>query len=330
MISYLLSIATQGVIFAIFALGLNVRWGWSGDLDIAYYAIVAIGAYVDAVITLPPASVRPPDTYILGLQLPFVVGAIAAMIVAGVFSLLVGAIALRRLREDYFAIVTLATALILQSVIGQESWLFGGFNGVYGLSEPFNDLLNLSPDAYPFFYFGFCLAILITVYLILERLYRSPFGRALRTVREDETAASGFGRNVFVLKLKAYVIGGVIAGLGGVLFIHFLSAWNTSAWQPFETIFLYAAIFVGGTANNRGVILGVFLVAIVINEVTRFLPVIPGHPDIGPALREVMIGILILVVLRWRPQGFLPEPRARDLPREITADSHRRQESQNA
>ncbi|TMI78430.1 MAG: branched-chain amino acid ABC transporter permease, partial [Bacillati bacterium ANGP1] len=88
MTNYLVSIATQGVIFAIFVLGLNVRWGWEGDLDIAYYGFIAIGAYIDAVITLPPASQRPPTEYILGLQWPFVVGALAAVLAGAVLSLL--------------------------------------------------------------------------------------------------------------------------------------------------------------------------------------------------------------------------------------------------
>src|SRR5207302_7795706 len=141
---------------------------------------------------------------------------------------------------------------------------------------PFNSVLRLNPHVYPVFYLAFCLAVLIAVYLFLERLFWSPFGRALRSLREDGTAAAAFGRNVFALKLKGYVIGGVIAGLGGALFVHFLGAFNVSAWSPVETLLLYAAIFVGGTGNNRGVILGIFLVLIFFQEVTRFLPEIPG------------------------------------------------------
>ena len=321
MTNYLVSIATQGVIFAIFVLGLNVRWGWEGDLDIAYYGFIAIGAYINAVITLPPASQRPPTEYILGLQWPFVVGALAAVLAGAVLSLLVGALALRKLRGDYFAITTLATALIMQAVISNDARIFAGYNGLYGLSQPFNSLLRLDAHGYPVFYLAFCLAVLIAVYLFLERLFWSPFGRALRSVREDETAAAAFGRNVYALKLTGYVLGGAIAGLGGALFVHFLGAFNVSAWAPVETLLLYAAIFVGGTGNNRGVILGIFLVLVFFQEVTRFLPEIPGHPDFGPAAREIMIGILILVVLRWRPQGILPEPRARDRDRSLPVRS---------
>src|SRR5207302_405574 len=140
----------------------------------------------------------------------------------------------RKLRGDYFAITTLATALIMQAVISNDARIFAGYNGLYGLSQPFNSVLRLNPHVYPVFYLAFCLAVLIAVYLFLERLFWSPFGRALRSVREDETAAAAFGRNVFALKLKGYVIGGVIAGLGGALFVHFLGAFNVSAWSPVE------------------------------------------------------------------------------------------------
>ncbi len=312
MIDYLVSVATEGVIFAIFVLGLNVPWGWAGDLDIAYYTFIAVGAYTDAVLTLPNASARPGISYILGLNLPFVVGVLAAIVVSGLCALLVGAVALRRLRGDYFSITTLATALIALSFVSLEDWIVGGYTGVYGLRQPFNRLLHLGPHVYPVFFLGFCLAVAVAVYLVLEMLYRSPFGRTLRSVREDEVAAAAFGRNVYGLKLRAYVIGGMVAGLGGALFVHFLGAFNTSAWQPFETLFLYAAIFMGGMGNNRGVVLGVFLSLVIINEITRFLPLVPGNPYSAPAIREIMVGVLILAVLRWRPQGLLPEPRSVD------------------
>jgi branched-chain amino acid transport system permease protein len=312
MIDYIVSVATEGVIFALFVLGLNVPWGWAGDLDIAYYTFIAIGAYTDAVLTLPNASLRPGITYILGLNLPFAVGALAAMVVAGLCALLVGAVALRRLRGDYFSITTLATALIVLSFVSLEDWVVGGYTGVYGVREPFNAVLHLGPHVYPLFYLALCLVVLGAVYLVLEMLYRSPFGRALRSVREDEVAATAFGRNIYALKLKGYVIGGIVAGLGGALFVHFLGAFNTSAWQPFETLFLYGAIFMGGMGNNRGVIVGVFLSLIIINEITRFLPLFPGNPYAAPAIREIMVGVLILVVLRWRPQGLLQEPRPKD------------------
>jgi ABC-type branched-subunit amino acid transport system permease subunit len=283
-----------------------------GELDISLFAFVAIGAYVSAVMTLPPSALPPPDHYILGLHLPFLVGVLFAMVVCGILSALVGSIALRSLRGDYFAITTVATTLIIYAVISQTTWIFDGFAGLYGLPQPFNSVLNLEPDAYAVFYLAICLVTLALVYLFLERLYRSPFGRALRSAREDERAAAAFGRNVYLLKLKAFVIGGVIAGMGGAFLAHYLSAFNPYAWDTAEVFLLYAALFVGGAGNQRGVLVGTFFVAVLIQEATRYLPTIPGHPDAAAAIRFITIGLLIIGVLWLRPQGLIPEPRARD------------------
>jgi ABC-type branched-subunit amino acid transport system permease subunit len=319
LIEYLISIATIGVIFSISALGLNLRYGWTGDLDLAYYLFIAIGAYTYSVLTLPPAHLPPPDGYILGLSLPFVVGVVGAMVVCGVCSLLLGLVALRRLRGDYFSIVTVATTLIMYAFFSQYVPLFNGFNGVFGLAQPFNGVLNLAPADYTLFYLGLCSAVLVILYVVIEMLYRSPFGRALRSVREDEVAAAAFGRNVFSLKLKAYVIGGVIAGLAGSLLVNFLTAWSPAAWTPIETFLLYAAIFVGGTANNRGVVVGAFFIFVFIQEVTRFIPVVHIGETALAAARDISIGLLIIAILWFRPQGLLPEPRARDRePKEAT------------
>jgi branched-chain amino acid transport system permease protein len=311
-IEYLLSVATIGVIFSIAALGLNLRYGWTGDLDLAYYLFVAIGSYTYSVLTLAPAHLPPPGGYILGLNLPFVVGVLGAMVVCGICSLLLGLVALRRLRGDYFSIVTVATTLIMYAFFSQYVPLFNGFNGVFGLAQPFNDILNLAPEDYPLFFLALCIGLLVVLYVVVEMLYRSPFGRALRSIREDEVAAAAFGRDVFKLKLKAYVIGGVIAGLAGSLLVNFLTAWSPAAWTPIETFLLYAAIFVGGTANNRGVVVGAFFIFVFIQEVTRFIPVVHIGETALAAARDISIGLLIIAVLWFRPQGILPEPRARD------------------
>jgi ABC-type branched-subunit amino acid transport system permease subunit len=311
-IDYIVSALTVGAILGILTLGLNVRWGWAGELDLAYYAFVALGAYVGAVLQLPHSQEPGGSGWILGLQLPFWVGLLGGAVVSTVASLLVGALALRRLRGDYLAITTVAFSLVVAAVLSQEKGIFNGFNGVYGLPQPYADVLNLDPATYSKFFLGMCVAILGIVYLVLELLYRSPFGRTLRAIREDETAAAAFGRNIFAEKLKAYVIGGACAGIGGVLFAQFLSAWNPYSWATIETFLLYSAIFLGGQANGRGVLLGTLVVLVAVPEVTRFLPAVPGHPDLFPALRNIVSGILVLAVLRWRPQGILPERRPRD------------------
>jgi ABC-type branched-subunit amino acid transport system permease subunit len=317
LIAYIIGVITLGLIASIIAAGLNVRWGWAGEFDLAYYTFVAIGAYTAAVLVAGPSAgnVPPGDAWILGYHWPFLVATLVAMLVSGLVSLVLGAVALRKLKGDYFAITTVAFTLIITAILSQEFRLFNGFNGVFGVPEPFNGTLNLGVDAYSYFYLGFCLVILIVVYAVLQLLYKSPFGRMLRSIREDEQAAAAFGVNVYLGKLKAYFIGGLVAGLGGALFVGYLGSWDPSTWSPFETFLVFAAVFVGGQANMRGSTVGAFIVIVGIPEITRFLPQIPGHPDLLPAMRDISIGLLMLAVLRWRPQGLIPEPRPKDIAR---------------
>jgi len=306
MIPYLTAIATEGCIFSIMALGLNVIWGWAGDLDLAFYGYIAIGAYMAMATSI--GRLPPPDQYILGWHLPFPLAALIAMASAGLLALCVGAVALRRLRAVYFAIVTLCAVLMLQIFISDYAPLFNGFNGLYGMPQPFNDVVQLPPERYPFFFLALCATVLGAVYVVLERLSHSPFGRALRAVREDERAAAAFGRNVYALKLRAYVLGAAMGGLGGALLAASQGAFNPTAWPPIETLDLYVAIFVGGIGNTRGVILGVFLVLVLFQEATRFVPTVAGNANVSAAVREILLGVMILVTMRYRIAGLLPAP----------------------
>jgi branched-chain amino acid transport system permease protein len=310
MTQYLIGLATTGVVLSIVALGLNVRWGWAGEFDIALFAFVAIGAYVYAVVTLPPASLPPPGGYILGLRAPFLAGVAAAVVVAGLLSAAVGAIALRKLRDDYFGITTLAFALILALVIGQYTPLFDGYEGLYNIPQPLQGAGTLGADGG--FYLGICVIALLGTLWLLHRLFASPFGRALRSVREDDIASQAFTRNVYVLKLKAYVLGGCIAGLGGALLAAYITAFNPYGWTPQETFLIYAALFVGGTGNAVGTVIGTFFIEVGVQEVTRYIPQIGTNASGPDAVRLVLIGLLIVAILWFRPQGVLPEPRGRD------------------
>jgi branched-chain amino acid transport system permease protein len=129
----------------------------------------------------------------------------------------------------------------------------------------------------------------------------------VRSVREDERAAAAYGRQVFFTKYRAYLFGAALAGLTGGLLAIFIGAFNPSAWTPEELLLIYAAILAGGRGNPRGVILGVFVVYIGFIELTRYLPSPASRPDFGPALRQVLIGLMIILVLRFRPEGIFRE-----------------------
>jgi branched-chain amino acid transport system permease protein len=310
MIDYLVTILTEGSIFAIMALGLNIVWGWSGDFDLAFYGYVALGSYMTLVLTIgKPVD---PTTYILGLSLPFPVAVILATMSSMLLALIVGAIALRHLRGIYFSIVTLGAVYVLYIFAGQFVPLFNGYNGVAGLLDPMGDFLGLDYTNYPFFYLGLCVVVLALVLVLVTRLSGSRFGLALRSLREDERAAAAFGRDIYLMKLKAYVLGAGLGGLGGALFAGYLGAFNPSAWSPVETIILYAAILVGGRGSTRGVVLGVAVMVMGLQEATRYLPEIAGHPSYAPAFRLILTGIVLILFIRFRPQGILPERRMRD------------------
>ncbi len=301
-IQYLISILTEGAIFGIMALGLNVIWGWSGDFDLAYYGYVALGAYMTLVLTIGRPTA--PAQYILGLQLPYLVALLFAVISSAIMGLIVGLIALRHLRGIYFSIVTLGAVYVLYVLASQYVPLFDGYNGLSGLFNPMGDALGLDFQSYPFFFLGFCLFIFILVCIFMARVSGSRFGLALRSLREDERAAAAFGRDIYQLKLKAYVLGAAFGGLAGGLFAAYLSAFNPSAWSPIEAIILYSAVLVGGRGNIKGVVLGIVVMILIVQESTRFLPDVPGHPEVVPALREIVVGLVLVLFLRFRPQGW--------------------------
>jgi len=309
-IFYLLTLAVFGAIYGTLALGLNIQWGYTGILDFMYIAFVAVGGYVTSLLMLPPTQAAFGETYVLGLNWPFIPALVVGGLASALLAFIVGLLSLNRLRSDYFAIVTVAVGLVLYTIAGNDTPLVNGWDGISGIPQPFQSTLNLDANSYGFFFLGLCLIILIIVYIFSERLYRSPFGRALRSVREDEMVAEGLGKNVFALRLKAFVIGAFIAGIGGSMLVIYVDAFNPSAWTTGETFFLWAALLLGGSANNRGAMLGALIVPVLFAEITRFLPTF-GSPQVVDAFRYIAIGILLILTVRFRPQGIIAEKRFR-------------------
>jgi branched-chain amino acid transport system permease protein len=302
---YWVSVFTEAGIFAILALGLDMVWGWGGDFDLAFYGYLALGSYMTFVLTIGKPT--PPVEYIIGWHLPVVLSILIAVVVVVALAAIVGAIALRNLRDIYFAVTTLGAVSALYLLVENYTKLFDGYNGVYGLINPGQAALRLTYNGYRIVLLGVVLVILFLAYLLVQRLSRSPFGRMLRSVREDERASAAYGRKVFFSKYRAYLFGAALAGLAGGLFAIFISAFNPSAWTPQELLVIYAAILIGGRGNPRGVIAGAFVVYVGLIELTRFLPAPASRPDFSPALRQVIIGLMIILVLRFRPEGIFRE-----------------------
>jgi len=304
---YATSLAILACIYGIIVTGLNVQWGFAGILNFGVAAFVAIGAYTYGLVTLGPPPAGSNESYILGLQAPFLIGLLAAAVAGGVTSWLLGAVALRRVRSDYLAITTLAFSQIVWVIAGNETWLVNGWDGLAGIPRPFNEVLELSYGTYDLFFLALCLVVLAAVTAMAEVMLRAPFGRILRGVREDALIVASFGRNATSLRLRAFVTGSVMASIGGALLAAYVGAFNPSAFLAGETFVVWTALLIGGPGNTLGALLGAIVVPVVLTEGTRFLPHVTTNSQFIEALRYFTIGVVLILVLRFRPQGLLPE-----------------------
>jgi branched-chain amino acid transport system permease protein len=286
--------------------GLNLQFGVAGISSFAFVIFQAAGAYTASVLTLGPHQATSFEQYVGGASLPFPLPLLAAGAMGGLLAGLVGLVGIRRLRADYQAMVMLVISLTATYVIDNDTGLVNGDAGLSLVPKPLAGGLNLSLIGYQWFYVGLSAAICVLVYLFVRRFTGSPMGRAMRAVRENEHAAAALGKNVFGLRMTAFIAGGVIAGVSGAVFVEFLGAWSPGSWLYPETFVFFTAILVGGTGNNVGVAVGALLVPIGFLESTRFLPDI-GHPGFVEALQWIAVGVLALIFLWFWPRGVIPE-----------------------
>ena len=298
MLSYLIAMATFGAIYAILAIALNVMWGMTGMVNLGIVGFYAVGAYISALLTTR-----------YGMPIALGIGA-AILGTAAVGALTT--LGLMRLRDDYLAIVTLGFAEVVRIVAENEIWLTRGTDGISQIPQPLKS--TLGPD-FNLAYLVFCLVVLALVLFLAERLRASPFGRVLRAIREDAQIAAVAGKDVRRFKVKAFAIGGAVAGLAGALYGHYSSYIVPEIYVPLLTIYIFLALTAGGVGNNWGAVLGAFLVVFFL-ESTRFLiQVIPWLSAVQlAALREFLVGLFLLAVLTFRPRGLLPEPLPRLAP----------------
>jgi ABC-type branched-subunit amino acid transport system permease subunit len=290
--------------------GLNLQFGVAGISNFAYIVFQAAGAYTAAVLTIGAAPLGSFQTYVGGAHLPFPLPILAAGAVGGLLSVAIGVVGMRRLRTDYQAMVMLVVSLTATYVADNATGLVNGPAGLSLIPKPLSGLLGLSLLGYQWFYVGLTAGICVLVYLLVRRVTGSPLGRAMRAVRDNEDAAAALGKNVFGLRMTAFVIGGVIAGVSGAVFVEFLGAWSPGSWLYPETFVFFTAILVGGTGNDLGVAVGALLVPIGFLESTRFLPNV-GRPGFVDALQWIAVGALALLFLWFWPRGVIPERRRR-------------------
>ena len=307
-IAYLVSLAIMAGIYAVFALGLNIQWGYTGLFNIGIAGFFAIGAYTSAMVTTPmPTGVYAQYVHqIFGLNLPFVFGLLGAALVCGIVALLIG-IPTLRLGEDYLAIATLGIAETVRLIFNNETWLANGPRGLMGLPQPFHYLVD--PRNYNYVYLIIIVLVMVLIYLLIERAIRSPWGRVLRAIREDEVSAAMSGKDIFNFKMQSLVFGAMVMGIGGALYAHYTKAISPSVFTPlYGTFIIWVMLMAGGSGNNKGAILGAYVIWGIWVGTTFLTDFMPHTLKArAPYIRFLVIGVLLELILIYRPQGMLGE-----------------------
>ncbi len=327
-LNYLVFFAITAGIYAVLCLGLNIQFGYTGLFNIGIAGFYAVGAYTSALLSGPPPG--PLDWRTVGgFQLPWVVGLLGAIIASGIIAFFIGLLTLR-LKEDYLAIATIGIAEVIRLILKNEGWLSNTVWGIKHIPSPLHQpieagvssflkghpqlspwLIHFISNAYNWFYLALVLVILGLLYWVSERSIRSPWGRVLRTIREDEAIAAVSGKNVFSFKLQSFVLGAMVMGMAGSLYAHYAKFIDASSFEPlYGTFLIWVMLIAGGSGNSKGAILGAFLIW-GIWAGTDFLT---GYLALSAtrvaSLRVIAIAILLELVLLLRPQGLLGEEKA--------------------
>lgn len=300
-LNYFAFFVVMGGIYAIATIGLNIQWGYTGLFNVGLAASFAIGAYTSAILTTAPS-----EQYIGGFGAPILVGWIGGILMAGVGAVLVGAPTLR-LTGDYLAIVTLGIATVIILVLRNESWLANGVWGIRDIPHPFHQWV--SPTQYVWVYLVLVLAILAGVYLFVQTCVKSPWGRTLRAIREDEVAAAAIGKNVFGYKMQSLILGSMVIGLAGCLYASFVRYVSPDTFNPIMgTFIVWIMLTVGGKGNNLGAVLGAFVVWAIWTGIEFLTTSLPATLTTRAGfIRIILIGLFLEVILLKRPQGLLGE-----------------------
>lgn len=311
------ALGPQAIVFALAAIGLNIHFGYTGLLNFGQAGFMSIAAFGLAVS-------------VVTWDLPFWVGIIVAMAGAVLLALVLGVPTLR-LRADYLAIVTIAASEILRLIFGAVEYkdTFGGSNGLTGFAgtykdlNPYNDGINIGVVSFSrndlwSITVGWSLVALGC--LLVWALMRSPWGRVLKSIREDEDAVRSLGKNVFAYKMQALVLGGLFGGVAGVFHILKQASAVPTDFNTTFTFYAYAALLVGGAARVLGPVIGSivfwFLIAglgSLFDEATK--GVNPTLPDWlmtntqASLIRFIVLGLGLMLLMIYRPQGIFGDRR---------------------
>lgn len=297
-----LDLGTLILIYVMLGLGLNIQVGLAGLLDLGYVGFYAIGAY----------------TYAL-LNQYFGLSFWEALPLAGGMSALFGFVLgfpVLRLRGDYLAIVTLGFGEIIRILLNNLTTITGGPNGISSIPKPslfglefsrraeegsrtFHEFFGISYDANYKIIFLYVMAVLLVLFtlFVINRLLRMPLGRAWEALRDDEIACRSLGLNPTVIKLTAFAIGAAFAGFAGSFFAARQGFISPESFTFMESAIILAIVVLGGMGSLRGVVIAAVVMTVL------------QQSQLFSEYRMLIFGILMVVMMLWRPQGLVPMTR---------------------
>ena len=280
---YLFHIIIMLNIYVMLVLSANLTIGMANLLTMCQAAFYGIGAYIGTF-------------FLMQFNLPFVVIAVAVMLLTGILSMLVS-YASGRLKGDYFVIATMGFQLIIYTILYNWTKVTRGPYGIPGI--PGIKLFGAIELTGVYAYFALSLVVTVLVVFLLYHLVKSPYGRLLNAIRANETMVQSMGRNTVTAKSWAFFISAAVAGLAGVIYASYVSYIDPTSFTLDESIFILSALFIGGIGNTKGPILGAVFV-VLLPELLRFV----GLPDsIAANLRQIIYGLALIIVMYFRPQG---------------------------
>jgi branched-chain amino acid transport system permease protein len=281
---YIIHIIILIGIYTILSISLNLLVGYTGILSLAHAAFFGVGAYTSALLALK-------------FNGPFFINIFIVLFTSALFGAIVGMPSLR-IKGDLFIIATFAFQIFFFSIINNWDTLTEGPAGLSGIPRPVIFGVVVSTT------YGFLLLIsffCLVIMLIDFRITRSPFGRVLKAIREDELFTQAVGKNVAVYKVLIFAIGASMAAIAGAMYAHYISFIDPSSFTVMESIFIISIVIIGGAGSLWGPVVGAILL-VALPELLRFI----GLPNsIVANFRQIFYGALLVVFMMWRPQGLL-------------------------
>jgi branched-chain amino acid transport system permease protein len=285
-VNYVLYVVSLVAVYGILTVSLNLVLGYTGILSVAHAAFMGIGAYATALL-------------LTGWGFNFFLTLPVGLAIAGLVGAALAASTLR-LRGDYYIIGSFGFQVIMFNVFLNWIDLTKGPFGIRDIPKPQAFGVAFGTPAR---YAVLTLAFLVVSVWVARRVGESPYGKVLRAIREDEAGAASIGKNVRRYKISIFVVSSMLASLGGALYAGLISYVDPFAFTIHESIFLQALVIIGGAGNVYGSVVGA-AVLITIPEMLRFFDV---PTTVASPIREILYGALMILFLRFRPKGLLPE-----------------------